>query len=248
MDGTVLEVADLSAGPATGIGFTLTGGEILGLAGLEGSGQSDILRAILGDLRPRAGRIRLSGRPGPRSAAEAWEAGVAYVPRERRREGLMLRRGIAQNVVLPHLSRFSRAGFWSRPGAERAEAEARGREVRLKYDRIGQSVATLSGGNQQKVLFARAISGAPKLALLDEPTRGVDVGAREDIYAMIRRLGASGTAVVMASSDLPELIGMCDRILVLRGGAQAGIVPTGGLTSSHLLAMIYGDRAVEAVA
>jgi ABC-type sugar transport system ATPase subunit len=109
-------------------------------------------------------------------------------------------------------------------------------------------VATLSGGNQQKVVFARAVAGTPRLALLDEPTRGVDVGARGDIYRSIRRLSAAGTSVVMASSDLPELTGMCDRILILSGGRQAGIAEAAGLTSARLLAMIYGDRPAEAVA
>jgi ribose transport system ATP-binding protein len=244
----VLEVGALSAGPVRDVDFALRRGEILGIAGLEGAGQSEILRAILGDLRPRAGHVRLGGEPGPRSAAEGWARGIAYVPRERRREGLMLGRGIAPNVVLPHLARLSRLGIWSRAGAERAEAEARGRQVRLKYDRLGQSVATLSGGNQQKVVFARAVAGTPRLALLDEPTRGVDVGARADIYGMIRRLGSAGTSVVMASSDLPELLGLCDRIVILSGGRQAGIVPTAGLSPAQLLSMIYGDRAVEAVA
>jgi ribose transport system ATP-binding protein len=147
--------------------------------------------------RSAAGRPDASAwaeRPRRASAAEGWACGIAYVPRERRREGLMLGRGIAPNVVLPHLARLSRWGLWSRGRRRTAEAEARGREVRLKYDRLGQSVATLSGGNQQKVVFARAVAGTPRLALLDEPTRGVDVGARADIYAMIRRLSAAGRA------------------------------------------------------
>jgi ribose transport system ATP-binding protein len=244
----VLQVAGLATGPVSDVSFGLRRGEILGIAGLEGAGQSDILRVLLGDLRPGAGRIRLGGEPAPRSAAEGWSRGIAYVPRERRREGLMLGRGIAPNVVLPHLARLSHRGLWARAGAERAEAEARGRAVRLKYDRLGQSVATLSGGNQQKVVFARAVAGTPRLALLDEPTRGVDVGARADIYAMVRRLSAAGTSVVMASSDLPELIGMSDRVLILSGGRQAGIVETDGLSPARLLAMVYGDRPVEAVA
>lgn len=244
----VLDVAALSVGPVCDVAFRLRRGEILGIAGLEGAGQSDILRVLLGDLRPGSGRVRLGGEPGPRSAAEGWGRGIAYVPRERRAEGLMLGRGIVPNVVLPHLRRLSRMGLWSRGGAERAEAAARGQEVRLKYDRLGQSVATLSGGNQQKVVFARAVAGTPRLALLDEPTRGVDVGARGDIYRSIRRLSATGTGVVMASSDLPELTGMCDRVLILSGGRQAGIVDTAGLTSARLLAMIYGDRPAEAAA
>jgi ribose transport system ATP-binding protein len=244
----VLEVDNLSVGPVRDVGFQLRRGEILGIAGLEGAGQSEILRVLLGDLRPEAGRIRLGGAPAPRSAAEGWARGIAYVPRERRREGLMLGRGIAPNVVLPHLAQLSRWGLWSRGGAELAEAEAQGDAVRLKYDRLGQSVATLSGGNQQKVVFARAVAGTPRLALLDEPTRGVDVGARADIYAMIRRLSAAGTSGVMASSDLPELIGLSDRVLILSGGRQAGIVEAAGLTPARLLSMVYGDRPVEAVA
>ena len=245
---TVLDVSGLSVGIVRDIAFSLRRGEILGIAGLEGAGQSDILRALLGDLRPEAGRVRLGAERGPRSAAEGWSKGIAYVPRERRREGLMLGRGIAPNVVLPHLGRLSRWGLWSRGKTERAEAAARGREVRLKYDRLGQSAATLSGGNQQKVVFARAVAGTPRLALLDEPTRGVDVGARADIYGMIRRLSSAGTSVVMASSDLPELIGMSDRILILSGGRQAGVVDTANLTPARLLAMVYGDLPVEAAA
>ncbi len=244
-EGMALEVENLAAGAAARVSFALREGEVLGIAGLEGSGQSEILRAMLGDL-PATGRIRFAGRPGPGSAAEAWARGMAYVPRERRREGLMLGRGIAANIVLPHLRRLSLAGLWSRPRAERAEAELRGREVRLKCSHVMQSAGTLSGGNQQKVVFARAVAGNPRLVLLDEPTRGVDVGAREDIYAMIRKLGAGGTAVLMASTDLPELIGLSDRILVLQAGRQAGIVPAQGLTASTLLAMIYGDTPLEA--
>jgi ribose transport system ATP-binding protein len=123
----VLEVDNLSVGPVRDVGFQLRRGEILGIAGLEGAGQSEILRALLGDLRPEAGRIRLGGEPAPRSAAEGWARGIAYVPRERRREGLMLGRGIAPNVVLPHLARLSRWGLWSRGRRRTAEAEAQGR-------------------------------------------------------------------------------------------------------------------------
>lgn len=239
----VLAVENAAAGPVRGLNFTLRAGEVLGLAGLEGAGQSEVLRALLGDLPPRDGTIRFRGAPGPRSVAEGWRRGIAYVPRERRREGLMLGRGIAANILLPHLRRLSRAGLWSRPGQERREARARGAEVALKYDRLDQAAGTLSGGNQQKLVFARALAGAPKLALLDEPTRGVDVGARADIYALIRKLSADGAGIVLASTDLPELIGLSDRIVILRGGEQAEIVEAHGLTPARLLARIYGDPA-----
>lgn len=237
----VLELDDLAVGAVGGVSFTLHAGEVIGIAGLEGSGQSEILRAVLGDMRARSGRLRVLGAGAPRSAAEGWRRGIAYVPRERRREGLMLGRGIAANILLPHLRRLSAAGLWSRPGRERAEARMRGAQVNLKYDRLDQAAGTLSGGNQQKLVFARALAAHPRLALLDEPTRGVDVGARGDIYALIRQLSADGAGIVMASSDLPELIGLSDRIIVLRDGGQAEIVSTDGLTAAHLLARIYGD-------
>jgi ribose transport system permease protein len=181
--------------------------------------------------------------PPPR----AGQRGIAYVPRERRREGLMLGRGIAPNVVLPHLARLSRlGGMWSRAGAERAEAEARGREVRLKYDRLGRAWRRFRGGTSRRWFSPEPSAGTPRLALLDEPTRGVDVGARADIYGMIRRLSSAGTSVVMASSDLPELLGMCDRIVILSGGGRRGSWRPQGLSPAQLLSMIYGDRAVEA--
>jgi ribose transport system ATP-binding protein len=243
-----LDVVDLSPGPVEDVTFSLRRGEILGIVGLEGAGQSDILRTILGDTTPRRGRVTLGGEAGPRSAAEAWRRGIAYVPRERRREGLMLGRAITPNVVLPHLGRLSALGLWSRGRAERAEAETRGRSVRLKYDRLSQSAGTLSGGNQQKVVFARAVAGTPRLVLLDDPTRGVDVGARADIYRMIRRLSSAGTSVLMTSSDLPELIGMCDRIVILNGGRQTGIVEAEGLTPARLQAMIQDDATRKAMA
>jgi ABC-type sugar transport system ATPase subunit len=195
------------------------------------------LKALIGAV-PRRGRVELGGVPLASTPAGTWAQGLAYVPRERRAEGVMLLRALAETVSLPHLGGLSRLGFLDRR-AERGAVAARGAEVRLKARGPLQPVGQLSGGNQQKVLFARALLGQPKVLLLDEPTRGVDVGAKFDIYSLIRGLSAQGVAVLIASSDLPELIGLCDRIAVLHGGVHTQTLPAAGLTEAELLARCY---------
>ncbi|HHY50549.1 MAG TPA: sugar ABC transporter ATP-binding protein, partial [Alphaproteobacteria bacterium] len=206
----------------SGRGLTVHKGEILGLAGLAGAGQGALLRALFGDPR------------------RAWSNGLAYVPRERRSEGLVLTRPIYENVTLAHLGRQSLGGAWLTPRRERRFAAGLGESVRLRAAGPRQLALELSGGNQQKVVFARALAGNPRVLLLDEPTRGVDVGAKFDIYTLLRDMTARGTAVIMASSDLPELIGLCDRIAVMRDGAIAEIIPARGLTEEQLLNRCYG--------
>ncbi len=233
-----LSVDDLAAGPLQGVSFELREGEILGLAGLAGAGRNACLRAVMGAIPRRAGRVRLDGRDVPPKPAGAWAAGLAYVPRERRAEGLMLRCAISANVALPHLGAFSRLGLAAPDRERRAASEQAGR-VRLRARGPGQPAGELSGGNQQKVLFARALVGRPRVLLLDEPTRGVDVGARADIYALIRNLAAEGAAILVASSDLPELVGLADRIAVLREGRIVRVLDADGLTEAGLLAHCY---------
>ncbi|MGN6488898.1 MAG: sugar ABC transporter ATP-binding protein, partial [Devosia sp.] len=224
-EAVALEVRGLAAGRLQPSSFALRRGEILGVAGLSGSGQRELVRALFGDLPIRSGSMSLDGRPyRPYGPSAAWQAGVAYVPRERRSEGLMLSRPIFENVTLAHLAQQSLGGSLLTPRAERRFATALGADVRLRSAGPRQLAQELSGGNQQKVVFARALGGKPKLLLLDEPTRGVDVGAKFDIYSIIRDMTAKGMAVILVSSDLPELIGMCDRIAVLRDGALAEIV------------------------
>jgi ribose transport system ATP-binding protein len=205
-----------------GHGLTVRKGEIVGIAGLAGQGQTELLRAIFGT-------------PG-----KAWAAGVAYVPRERRSEGLVTSRPIFENITLPHLQAQALGGTWLRPRRERAFAAKLGEDVRLRSAGPGQLAFELSGGNQQKVVFAKALSGSPRLLLLDEPTRGVDVGAKFDIYGIIREMTARGMAVILVSSDLPELIGMCDRIAIMREGAITAIVDAAGLGEDALLNLCYG--------
>jgi ribose transport system ATP-binding protein len=240
--GTVVACAaeGLATARLKDIDFALHEGETLGVAGLEEAGQSDLLRLILGQGRVKAGRLTVLGGPSPRSPVQAWARGVAYVPRERRAEGLMLEMAVRSNVLLPHLGRY---GIFASRGDEAARTGDLAAQVRLRFRGTEQPVGHLSGGNQQKVVFARALAGNPRLLLLEEPTRGVDVGARAEIHALIRGLSAKGCAVILASSDLPELLGLSDRVLILRDGRQAEVTARGTLTPADLLARIYAAKA-----
>ena len=223
------------------VSFNIHKGEILGIAGLAGAGQTELLRALFGDLAVTRESMRLGGHPyRPRGPQDAWRSGIAYVPRERRSEGLVISRPVFENVTLPHLGNNSLGGTWLTPRRERRFSGEIGRDVKLKSAGPEQRTLELSGGNQQKVVFAKALSGNPGLLLLDEPTRGVDVGAKFDIYTIIRDMTAKGMAVIVASSDLPELIGMCDRIVIMRDGGIADIVDAKGLTEEGLINHCYG--------
>jgi len=237
-----LNVRSLASAHVSNICFALRKGEILGIAGLANAGQSELLRSVLGADAQLARDIDMEGTALPRQTpALAWRRGFAYVPRERRKDGLVLSRSITENVTLPHLSGTSLLSVFLDRRRERAVASDFGRQVRLKAARLSQLCHQLSGGNQQKVVFARAMAGRPSILLLDEPTRGVDVGAKFDIYTLIRELSAAGTSVLMSSSDLPELLGLSDRILIMRGGRQHAIVPAAGLSQADLLHLFYDD-------
>jgi ABC-type sugar transport system ATPase subunit len=240
---TALTVQDLTAPGLSGISFELHAGEVLGVAGLAGAGRGALLRALIGAL-PRDGTVRLGAADVPATPAAAWAAGLAYVPRERRTEGLMLRRSIVENVALPHLTPMARAVVFLDPRRQATTAGRLGVDVRLRAASTAQVCEELSGGNQQKVLFARALAGAPKVLLLDEPTRGVDVGAKFDLYALVREMAAQGTGVILASSDLPELLGLADRIAVLQEGCLTHLLENDGMTEADLLARLYDTGGV----
>ena len=225
----------------TGLDFELRAGEILGLAGLAGSGQSHVLQAVLGLHEPVSGTLEIRGLEGRRpSLARAWANKIGYVPKERRSEGLMLQRSICENATLPHLGKFCRIAAVVDGQAQTSFAQGLGKQVALKSEGPAQPCYQLSGGNQQKVVFARAIGDAPRLLLLDEPTRGVDIGAKQDIYSLIRELTAAGTSVLLTSSDLPELLGLCDRMIVLKSGVQHSIVNAADYDSQKLLQLFHG--------
>ena len=239
-DAALVQISGLAAGALQQLDLTLARGEIVGIAGLAGSGRNAALKALIGAL-PRRGQVRLDGKALAQTPAAVWAQGVAYVPRERRAEGLMPWRALSETVVLPHLRAVQRGGFLRRR-VEQALVRRLSAAVRLKARGPAQMVGQLSGGNQQKLLFARAIAGQPRLLLLDEPTRGVDVAARFDLHDLIRGLADNGVGVVLASSDLAELIALCDRIVVLHQGVMTGILPAAGLTEAALLAALYaGD-------
>lgn len=238
-ESTLLQVRNLRTHRVRGVSFQLQAGEIIGLAGLSGAGRSEVLQALIG-ADQRSGAILLRGKPlVHRSPSGAWRSGLAYVPEERRAQGVILTHTIRDNVTFPHLAYVSRIGTWWRRGYAEIVSSGVGEQVRLRARHVRQTVHQLSGGNQQKVVFGRALAGDPSILLLDEPTRGVDVGAKTDIYEVIRAFAARGNGVIIASSDLPELIGLCDRLLILQGGAIRHEVTTHGLTEGELLAQFY---------
>jgi len=237
-----LDVRELEGPAVENIAFSVRRGEILGLAGLSGSGQSDVLNLIMGAEKATRQVLLLDGKAiRNRDPAEAWANGFAAVPRERRAHGLMLSRPIFDNATLPHLRRLSRLSVLIDKSRETEHTEMIGEKVRLKSRGVQQVVRQLSGGNQQKVVFARTLGSLPKVLLLDEPTRGVDIGARFDIYQLLRELCDQGVSIILASTDLAELIGIADRLLILNDGRISSEVSTTGLTQSALLSLCYGN-------
>ncbi|MEU8699068.1 sugar ABC transporter ATP-binding protein [Streptomyces sp. NPDC091387] len=215
----VLKVEGLTRkGEFAPVDLELRPGEIVGLAGLVGSGRSEILETIYGARRATAGQVTVAGRPlRPGSVRAAVAAGIGLAPEERKAQALLMLESVTRNVSVSSMSRFSRAGWLDR-GAERKAARAATRELSLRPDNPDTPVRTLSGGNQQKAVLARWLLRGCRVLLLDEPTRGVDVGARAELYAVIRRLADEGLAVLLVSSEVPEVLGLADRVLVLREG------------------------------
>lgn len=215
----LLRVEHLSrAGEFRDVSFSLRQGEIIGIAGLVGSGRSEILQTIYGARKPDSGQITMDGkRLRPGSVRTAVRVGMGLAPEERKTQALVQYESIARNVSLASLGRYARLG-WVDRGREHTAAERTTRALDLTPTDTRRPVRTLSGGNQQKAVLARWLLADCRLLLLDEPTRGVDVGARAEIYAVIRRLADSGVGVVLVSSEIPEVLGLADRVLVLREG------------------------------
>lgn len=242
---TVLEVQGLTTPSIRDVSFELRAGEILGIAGLSGAGRTEVLRGIIGADRMLSGSIRMNGEPMPRlTPTAAWHRGIAFVPEERRSQGLVMTRSITNNITLPQLKHYSYGGAVLAHRRERNHSNELGQSVRLKARGVRQSVKQLSGGNQQKVVFARALARAPRVLLLDEPTRGVDVAAKADIYQLIREISAQGVGMMMVSSDLPELIGMVDRLLIMKDGRLIHTVENTALTEEKVLTLCYGQETV----
>jgi len=244
-----LEVRCLS-NPEVGlsdISFTVRSGEILGFAGLVGSGRTELARTIFG-LTPIEAEVYVDGRRVRlRTPAEAIAAGVAYLPEDRRQHGLVLEMTIAQNVTLADLKEVSRMGILDRQ--KEIQLADRYRELlRIKTPDVTTAAGNLSGGNQQKVALARWLATGPRVMILDEPTQGVDVGSKAEIHELVMRLAEQGMAVVLISSELPEVMGMSDRIAVFHQGRIAGVLKRGEFTQKRLMALAFGHSAEVAQA
>ncbi|MFN4212181.1 MAG: ATP-binding cassette domain-containing protein, partial [Devosia sp.] len=245
-DEIILDVRGLTeASRFRDISFALRKGEIVGLAGLIGAGRSEIVKGICRLEGEVTGAVSLMGRPlALRHYGDSIAAGLVYLSEDRKGDGLFLDMSIASNVSALRLRQVAGAAGIIDDGREAAQAQRLGARLNLKYGSIGQPVSALSGGNQQKVAIAKLLSVDPKVIFLDEPTRGVDVGAKAEIHRIIRDLANRGVGVVVISSELPELIGVCDRVLVIREGRIAGEVAGDDMTEDRIiyLASVGNDQ------
>jgi rhamnose transport system ATP-binding protein len=223
-----------------GIGFTLRRGEILGFYGLVGAGRSEFMQALFGTTRPSKGVVRIDGRIAViRSPAEAIARGIVYVPEDRGHQGAIRGLPIFQNVTLPSLARTSRRGFLRLAEEFRLTREYTSR-LDLRAAALDQDVGQLSGGNQQKVVIAKWLATQPRVIILDEPTKGIDIGSKAAVHEFMAELAAQGLAVIMVSSEIPEILGMSDRVIVMREGRIVAEHDRAGLTPETLVRAAAG--------
>jgi rhamnose transport system ATP-binding protein len=243
----LLEVEGLTrVGVFRDIAFSVRAGEIVGFAGLVGAGRTEVARVLFGIDHRDAGEIRLGGRAVTfANPSAAMQAGIAYLPEDRHQEGLVLDFSIAQNVTLPILPRlFPR--LLIRASTERAVAEDHTAQFNVRMTGVDQLVGALSGGNQQKVVLAKWLASGPTVLILDEPTRGIDIGAKVEVHRIISELAASGLGIILISSDLPEVLAMSDRILVLHEGRITAEIPRNGATEEGVMFAATGNVALGA--
>lgn len=240
----VLKISDLSHPTEfDGIDFELRQGEILGFYGLVGAGRSEVMQAIAGITRISRGTITLEGEAlALRSAADAIERGIVYVPEERGKQGVVIGLPIFQNVSLPSLKRTSASGLL-RLSEEYALARKYTERLDLRASSLSQDVGTLSGGNQQKVVIAKWLATAPRVIILDEPTKGIDIGSKAAVHGFMAELVAQGLSVIMVSSELPEILGMSDRVVVMREGRIVAVRENSGLDAETLVRTAAGIAA-----
>jgi ribose transport system ATP-binding protein len=244
---TVLEVRDVVVpGTPCGVSFNARRGEILGFAGLVGSGRTELMQTVFGVTPAFGGTMSLENRPyAPGSPREAIDRGVVLAPEDRKRHGLVLPMSIAENTSLPNVRSYARYGFLDR-ATERKVATAEVSRLRTKAPSIHQRVVNLSGGNQQKVVLGKWLAMKPKVLILDEPTRGIDVGAKVEIYRHMAALAAEGIAIIMVSSDMEEILGMSDRVVVMRDKCIKGILSRDELSQERIATLMTGAAAGEA--
>ncbi|WP_435102493.1 sugar ABC transporter ATP-binding protein [Arhodomonas sp. AD133] len=230
-----VRVDGLCAPGVQDVTFEARAGEVVGFGGLMGAGRTEMAKAICGEARIHAGRIEVDGRAcRPRSPRDGLRAGIVYVPEDRKQEGLLLAQSVAMNLSLTALPRFSRLGVIDHGAENQAVADAVTR-FHVKVADTANPLETLSGGNQQKVSLAKALMPEPEIVILDEPTRGVDVGAKREIYLLINALKRQGKCVLLISSDMPELLGIADRVIVLAGGRVSAEYPRDEATQERIM-------------
>ncbi len=225
----------------SGVSFDLKRGEILGIAGLMGSGRTELVTTIFGEYgKLTAGTIQLDGKPIQiKSARDAMKVGISLVPEDRKGQGLVLIQAILRNISLANLDQFS--GFFRiDQDAELAAATQQGKNLAIKASSLQAPVSSLSGGNQQKVVIAKWLLTQPKILIMDDPTRGVDVGAKYEIYKLMNELAENGVSIIMISSDLEEVLGMSDRIVVMHAGRSNGTLDISEATQEKIMALATG--------
>lgn len=243
--GELLRIEHLNAGMLKDINLTLYQGEILGLAGLVGAGRTELARVLFGADPRESGRVTLGGKEiAPRSPWEAIDAGIGLLTEDRNAYGLIMQMSVRENITLSNLKEVASGPFLSR-SAESAVAERFTSELRIKTPGIEQQVEHLSGGNRQKVVLARWLFTKSSLLIFDEPTAGIDVGVKFEIYQLINRLAQEGVGVIVISSDLPELLGVSDRVAVMCEGRLTGILSRQEATQERVMLLASGETALE---
>jgi rhamnose transport system ATP-binding protein len=233
-------------GVFTDVSFDVRAGEIVALAGLVGAGRTEVARAIFGIDRWDAGSVEIGGRRlPPGSPTAAMDAGIGLVPEDRRQQGLVMDFSIERNIALASLDHVQRAGLIPR-GAERRFAKDWAVRLQLKYGKLTNPVWTLSGGNQQKAVLAKWLARKPRLLIVDEPTRGIDVGTKAEVHRLLSELAAQGVAVLMISSELPEVLGMADRVVVLFEGQVMQVFERADASEDAIMHAATGQVEVAA--
>lgn len=240
---TVLKVENLTqTGVFSNISFEVKSGEVLGLFGLVGAGRSEIVETIVGAQKASGGSVWINGEPVRRNSVTASvKKGICLVPEDRKRQGAAIKLSVGENLSIVKIARDSRAGFVNEK-QEKQDIAHYTDVLAIKTPSSRQLVGKLSGGNQQKVVIAKWLCMQPKVLILDEPTRGIDVGTKSEIYALISKLAAEGVAIIVVSSELPEIMGVCDRILTVHEGKISGEILPEDFTESHIMKYALGGE------
>jgi ribose transport system ATP-binding protein len=237
----ILEVHGLTGDKFRNINFTLNRGEILGFAGLMGAGRSEIMRAIFGLDRLISGTIKINGQELKiNSANDAIKNGIGFITENRRDEGVILGFSIRDNIAINNMHNYVRSGLIDSQAENKFILELTDKLL-IKMASVNLNVGSLSGGNQQKVVIAKWLGNKPQILIMDEPTRGIDVNAKREIYQLMNELTRNGVAIIMVSSELPEIIGMSDRVVVIHEGSVAGILARNDFTQEKIISLAAGE-------